>query len=176
MATRLSVVGARVSRSLTSALLLPMTIALGLLTVRCASDTGETAEDGGACSQPDQDGVIGGSYTFEVDVSDTAFSPVVLKAQNAGKVTLTVKNVGTKPHDFVVQCLTVQGCLACFPDAAKVGPLDAGASATVTFTAPSSGASCAFPGGATDTEMTNSSGVAISAVCTANTTPLDVPP
>lgn len=39
---------------------------------------------------------------------------------------------------------------------------------TVTFTAPSTGASCAFPGGATDTETTTSSGVATSAVCTAN--------
>lgn len=43
--------------------------------------------------------------------------------------------------------------------------------ATVTFTAPSSGASCLFANNtATDTETTNSSGVAISSVCTANTT------
>lgn len=39
---------------------------------------------------------------------------------------------------------------------------------TVTFTAPTSGASCAFPNGATDTETTNSNGVAMSAICTAN--------
>lgn len=48
---------------------------------------------------------------------------------------------------------------------------------TVTFAVPlsamtpTSGASCAFPTGATDTEVTNSSGVATSAVCTANTIP-----
>jgi len=41
---------------------------------------------------------------------------------------------------------------------------------SVTFTAPSSGASCAFPGGATETDTTNSSGVATSSACTANST------
>lgn len=41
--------------------------------------------------------------------------------------------------------------------------------ATVTFTAPTSGASCAFPGGANATSATtNSSGIATSAICTAN--------
>jgi hypothetical protein len=41
---------------------------------------------------------------------------------------------------------------------------------SVTFTAPSSGASCAFPGGATETDTTDSSGVATSSTCTANST------
>lgn len=41
---------------------------------------------------------------------------------------------------------------------------------SVTFTAPSSGASCAFSGGATETDTTNSSGVATSSACTANST------
>ncbi|MEO6575796.1 MAG: CARDB domain-containing protein, partial [Polyangiaceae bacterium] len=68
--------------------------------------------------------------------SDTAFSPVILKAQNSGSVSLTVKNTGAKAHDFVVQCLAVNGCTACFPDAAKIPPLQPGASAIVTFTAP----------------------------------------
>ena len=41
---------------------------------------------------------------------------------------------------------------------------------SVTFTAPSSGATCAFTGGATETDSTNSSGVATSSACTANHT------
>ncbi|HEV2467752.1 MAG TPA: hypothetical protein VGS78_01055 [Candidatus Sulfotelmatobacter sp.] len=40
----------------------------------------------------------------------------------------------------------------------------------MTFTAPSSGASCTFPGGTTETDTTNSSGVATSSACTANST------
>ncbi len=101
--------------------------------------TGEAASDGadaGQCAQPDQDGVIGGGFTFQVEVSDTAFSPVIVKAQNSGMVTLTVKNTGLRPHDLVVACLTTMGCTACFPDAAKIAPLQPGASTTVTFTAP----------------------------------------
>jgi hypothetical protein len=39
---------------------------------------------------------------------------------------------------------------------------------SVTFTAPASGASCAFPGGAIESDTTNSSGVATSSACTAN--------
>lgn len=42
---------------------------------------------------------------------------------------------------------------------------------TVTFTAPSTGASCTFQNGATMTATTNTSGIATSGVCTANTTP-----
>ena len=41
---------------------------------------------------------------------------------------------------------------------------------SVTFAAPASGASCAFPGGATETDTTDSSGVATSSACTANST------
>lgn len=105
-------------------------------TLHCGSDGPNDDDDGDSCTQPDQDGVIGGDYAFAVDVSDTAFSPVILKAQNSGNVTLTVKNTGTKPHSFVVQCLTTQGCTACFPDGAKVAPLEPGATTTVKFVAP----------------------------------------
>jgi hypothetical protein len=99
------------------------------------SDSSKADDPGGPCGG-DADGVIGGNFTFDVTVNDTGFSPVILKAQNNGQVTLTVKNTGTKPHDFVVQCLTAQGCTACFPDSAKVAPVAPGATATATFTAP----------------------------------------
>lgn len=110
--------------------------ALGLMSVHCSDDDAPGDDDGDSCTKPDQDGVIGGDYAFAVDVSDTAFTPLILKAQNSGKVTLTVKNTGTKPHGFAVQCLTTQGCTACFPDGAKVGPIDPGGTATATFVAP----------------------------------------
>lgn len=106
------------------------------LAIGCSSNSSADGADSGRCAQPDQDGVIGGGFTFQVEISDTAFLPVILKAQNSGTVALTVKNTGSKPHDFVVKCLTVAGCIACFPDAATIAPLQPGASAMVTFTAP----------------------------------------
>ncbi len=80
----------------------------------------------------DSDGVKGGDYTFQVTVDDSSFTPSILKAQNDANVTLTVTNVGTRQHDFVVDC---QGS-ACFPDAATIPPLAPDASATVTFQTP----------------------------------------
>lgn len=94
-------------------------------------------DDGdGTCSQPDQDGVVGGAYSFVVEVSDQGFSPLILKAQNSGDLTITLKNVGTRPHGFTVGCLVVSGCQACFPPAATIAPLAPGESKTATFTAP----------------------------------------
>lgn len=108
---------------------------LALVTLQC-DDEAPSGDDGDPCTEPDQDGVIGGDYAFQVDVSDTAFSPVILKAQNSGNVSLTVRNTGTKPHSFTMQCLTTNGCTACFPDGAKVGPIEPGATATTTFVGP----------------------------------------
>lgn len=107
-----------------------------LLAALAACKSDETTDQGGACGTSDADGIVGGSFTFELDVSDTAFAPVILKAQNGSAVTLTVKNVGTKPHDFVVECISVNGCTSCFPDQAKVAAVAPGASTTVTFTTP----------------------------------------
>jgi len=95
----------------------------------------EALEEGGACDVPDQDGVVGGAYTFDVEVKDDGFMPAVLKAQNSGTITLTLRNTGTKPHGFEVQCRVVQGCTSCFPDASKIA-VEPGATRTVTFTAP----------------------------------------
>lgn len=110
-------------------------MALSLLGAHCSS-TDPADDDDGVCGPPDQDGVLGGDYSFEVRVSDTAFEPVILKAQNSGKVTLKVRNTGSKPHGFAVQCLTIQGCTSCFPPAATIAPLPPGGEATIDFVAP----------------------------------------
>jgi hypothetical protein len=101
-----------------------------------AACSDDEASEGGACTGPDEDGVVGGTYTFEVEVSDTGFRPAVIKAQNSGTITLTLKNAGTAPHGLDIACLVVQGCTSCFPDASKIAPIAPGAQATATFTAP----------------------------------------
>ena len=99
-------------------------------------------DDGGGspCSPSDSDGIVGGCYAFDLTVDDTGFSPIILKAQNLATVTVTLRNTGTKPHDFVVGCIpiTFAGCppQQCFPAAANIPPLAPGQSATATFTAP----------------------------------------
>ena len=74
-------------------------------------------------------------------MSDTAFTPTILKAQNLARVTLTLRNTGTTPHSFVVACMPTpndDGCptTSCFPDASTIGPLAPDASATATFVTP----------------------------------------
>jgi hypothetical protein len=62
---------------------------------------------------------------------------VILKAQNSGKMTVTLTNVGSKPHGFSVQCLPLNaGCTACFPPEAKVASLAPGERKTLSFVAP----------------------------------------
>ena len=88
----------------------------------------------------DTDGLNGGCYTFDLTVTDTGFSPVILKAQNLGLVTLHLTNAGTKPHDFVMGCIPVSfpGCPAqsCFSSAANIPSVAPGGSATATFATP----------------------------------------
>ncbi len=110
-------------------------VALALAVLHCSSDDA-AADRGGACMLSDQDGVIGGDFAFDVAVSDTAFTPVILKAQNSGTVRLKVTNTGSKPHGFAIDCLVASGCTACLPDAAKVGPLAPGETRTTTFVVP----------------------------------------
>jgi hypothetical protein len=100
-------------------------------------------DDGGSstCKPGDADGINGGCYAYDLTVDDTGFTPIILKAQNVGQVTLHLTNKGTKPHDFVVDCLptpNVQGCppQSCFPAASKIGPLAPGATATASFVTP----------------------------------------
>ena len=113
------------------------------------SDCDGSGGSGDPCKM-DLNGVTGGSEVVDVTVSDTAFSvggpdsgstqPNVT-IENSSTVTLTLFNVGTKPHDLVMQCLATpngQGCPAqsCFPPSANVPPVQPGASATTTFVAP----------------------------------------
>jgi hypothetical protein len=100
--------------------------------------------DGGSgdpCKPDDADGVVGGKYTFDVTIDDTAFTPMILKAQNTAAITLNLHNTGDAPHGFSVGCIKTpndNGCAtkSCFPDGATVDPLDPGADATLKFTVP----------------------------------------
>jgi hypothetical protein len=94
---------------------------------------------------PDHDGINGGDYTFDVTVDDSGFSKTVFSCQNDARVTLTLKNTGTKPHGFEIECTSVtpayptvpKGCptVACF-DGALIAPLAPGASKTIVFDTP----------------------------------------
>ena len=106
--------------------------------VSCSDSPGS-----GGCTA-DQDGLSGGTYTFVLTVNDTAFSPAILSAQNRAKVTLTLKNTGSKPHDFAVDCLHTPnstGCPteSCFPDGGSIPAVAPGGSATTTFVSPPDG-------------------------------------
>ena len=115
--------------------------------VHCGAGTGG-GQDGGCAT--DQNGMQGGSDVVYLTVSDTAFAVGGLDSgstepnitiENAATVTLTLTNVGTKPHDFVVQCQetpNTNGCpmQSCFPPAANIPSLAPGKSTTTTFVAP----------------------------------------
>jgi hypothetical protein len=112
--------------------------ALTLLALATATSCGPSA--GGGCASGDGDGLNGGDFTFALTVSDTAFAPTILKAQNLAHVTLTMTNVGTKPHDFVIDCIPTpnsNGCptTSCFVDAG-IPPVAPDASATQSFATP----------------------------------------
>lgn len=105
----------------------------------CGSGTSPTNAD--PCKPAEPDGINGGTAALAVSVSDTAFTPAILKAENLATVTLTLTNTGTKPHGFAVQCIpvpAVSGCPAtsCFPNAATIAPIAPSAKATVTFLVP----------------------------------------
>ena len=103
------------------------------------SSCGSSDDDKGpadACHPDDADGVTGGTFALDVTITDTGFTPVVVQVQNTATVKLTVYNLGTTAHSFVIGCLNVPGCTVCFPAESKVGALAPGASNTVTFAAP----------------------------------------
>lgn len=95
---------------------------------------------------PDSDGLTGGSYTFELTVTDTGFSKRLLNTQNNAAVTLTLTNAGTTPHGFAVDCVSVLTAFpklpamcpstSCFPDGATIAPLAPGATQAITFSTP----------------------------------------
>jgi hypothetical protein len=120
----------------------------------CSSGSGTngaSGDDDDSCTPPDQDGQTGaGMATVLVSVSDTGFgvggpdsgsTQSNITLQNLQETTLTLTNIGTKPHDFVIQCLPTpnsKGCptQSCFPMGANIPSLDPGKSATVTFETP----------------------------------------
>jgi hypothetical protein len=121
-------------------------VLLGALAlVQCSSSTPVADDDGGACF-PDNDGLNGGDNTFDLTVDDTGFSKNLLATQNEAAVTLTLTNMGTKPHGFEVECTSVlsaypnvpAGCptMACFPHGSTIPPLAPGKSATIMFVTP----------------------------------------
>jgi hypothetical protein len=125
--------------TLISRLGIALALFVAALTLACSSGT---KGNGDTCSADDADGMNGGSTTLDLTIDDTAFTPAILKTENRANVTLTVKNAGTKPHDFVVACLATpngNGCptTSCFPDAATIGSIPPDASVTTTFTTPS---------------------------------------
>ncbi len=111
----------------------------------CSSST-----SGDSCAPGDQDGINEQSETVLLTVSDTAFAvggvdsgstERNITSQNSSLITLTLTNVGTKPHDLVIGCIPTglpAGCptTSCFPKGANFAPLAPGASMTTSFTTP----------------------------------------
>jgi len=109
-----------------------------------------TAASSDTCTPGDQDGVIGGQGVVLLSVSDAQFAVGGVDSgstqrnitiQNRTEVTLTLTNVGTKPHSFVIACIPTflpAGCpqTSCFPEEADVPPVDPGKSATTRFVIP----------------------------------------
>jgi|CZKU01.1.fsa_nt_gi hypothetical protein len=120
-----------------------------------SSGTGSSAVSGSrggdyGCNLGDQDGIVGGNIVIELTVSDTGFgvgapdsgsSESNITVQNLARVTLTLTNIGTRPHDFVIQCLSTpndKGCptQSCFAAGASIPAVNPGKSVTTTFTTP----------------------------------------
>ena len=117
---------------------------LALFNSSCSKDSDDDDDDDndptktGMCF-PDSDGLTGGAYTINVEVTDTGFVKNLITSQNDSMVTLTLKNSGTKPHGFAVGCISVltqypnlpAKCapVSCFPGASAPGStVDGGAS------------------------------------------------
>ena len=100
----------------------------------------DTGADAAFC-YPDNDGINGGSYTFDLTVDDTGFSKLLLSTQNDAQATVKLTNTGTKPHGFEIGCTTTSapaGCptRVCFPANATIAPLMPGETKTITFDTP----------------------------------------
>jgi hypothetical protein len=120
----------------------PLLWLLGTALLHCSSSGRDMAQE---CF-PDADGATGGAYTLSLTVDDDGFSKTVLNTQNNATITLTLKNAGTLPHGFELDCVDVTsefphqppGCPAtsCFPAESTIAPLAPGESRTVTFVTP----------------------------------------
>jgi hypothetical protein len=115
-----------------------------LLNLACSSPSSQ------GCTPNDQDGVVGDKITVLLNVSDTGYAvggvdsgstqPNVA-VQNRSQVTLTLTNVGSKPHSLYIACIPTglpAGCpaMSCFPDDANIPALAPGERSTVTFATP----------------------------------------
>jgi uncharacterized cupredoxin-like copper-binding protein len=92
--------------------------------------------------------------TITVDMSDNTFNPATVEVPAGAEVTLNLSNSGTVEHEFVIMKLGTQVSQP-FDDNDESNvyweaELDAGESATVTFTAPSDAGTyelvCGTPG------------------------------
>jgi hypothetical protein len=104
----------------------------------------------GGCTPDDLDGVLGGSQRVLLSVSDTGYAvggvdsgstQANIALQNSSTVTLTVSNVGSRPHGLRIACLPTHlpaGCAeaSCFPESAHISGLAPGEQLTLTFTTP----------------------------------------
>lgn len=112
---------------------------LVLLTALLAGCTSSSRGD--VCEPDDLDGIIGGEWSFALVVTDEQFSPLILKTQNSSTVNVSVENRGTRPHDFVIDCLPTpneDGCPteSCFPPESAIAPIEPGATGVATFSTP----------------------------------------
>ncbi|MEI9948731.1 MAG: cupredoxin domain-containing protein [Pseudomonadota bacterium] len=113
-------------------------LATAALSFACSSDV-EKNDD--LCTPDDADGIISEPATVLLTVTDSKFAPAVVTTQNSSDITLTLKNDGTTPHSFVVDCLPTpnsDGCptQSCFPSEAKLDPVAPGEEATIMFETP----------------------------------------
>lgn len=98
----------------------------------------------GSCTPDDANGIDGddtGPATFIVTVNDDEFAPAILSVENNAEVTLTLTNEGTRAHGFQIDCLPTpndDNCPleSCFPDEARILPIDPGETKTIVFETP----------------------------------------
>jgi hypothetical protein len=131
-----------------------MLVLLGFALFHCSGSSTGGGGGGGSCLD-DSNGLTGGDYTFVLTVDDTGFSKQILQTENLAQVTLTLTNMGTKPHGFAIASIPTSapaGCpqMSSFPDGSTVAPLAPGASTTVTFDTPSTEGIYTFKSSASD--------------------------
>jgi len=114
-------------------------LAVAAFALACSSSGPEKNDQ--ACTPDDADGIISEPAKLLLTVTDSEFAPKILATQNTSEITLELKNNGTRPHSFVVDCLPTpnhDGCpsQSCFPSDAKVEPVEPGEAATIRFETP----------------------------------------
>lgn len=114
-------------------------LTLAASSAACSSSGDATNDD--KCTPDDADGIIDEPANALLTVTDTKFAPAIITVQNSSTVTLKLKNEGTTPHSFVVDCLPTpnsDGCptQSCFPPESKIEPVDPNDELTVMFETP----------------------------------------